>query len=215
MTIGPGVDERFPPTTFDARLGGPLEQIRRRTRRAIPAVMSSGRQRLTRACRGCPAMAPMSERFRLRAFLPSRRTGVQSRLKWTPSTMESVVASTDAAHFEHRRVVAYTRPGHHVPAGMRCRRCFRSCLSPTALSGVSGDIDGGRVGSALRTVSPPCRVARDLEPGHKVGTLRAALGFLDSEACTPRGDNGLPIFYDVGSRFLKPSRTGQRTALTS
>ena len=51
----------------------------------------------------------------------------------------------------------------------------------------------GQEGAPGRFKSPPrCRVDDDHEPGHKVGNLRAALGFLDSEACTPRNDSGTP-----------------------
>jgi hypothetical protein len=55
-----------------------------------------------------------------------------------------------------------------------------------------------------------CRVVRDLEPGHQVGFLRPALGFLDAEACTPRDDSE-PLRKDVGSRLTMPSRTTQGT----
>ena len=38
-------------------------------------------------------MAAMSERFTVSALRPTRRAGALSRVKWTPSTMQSVVTS--------------------------------------------------------------------------------------------------------------------------
>jgi hypothetical protein len=53
--------------------------------------VSGGRQRLTTAWRGVPAMAAMSERLTDSALRPSSRGGDHSRRKCTRSTRQSVL----------------------------------------------------------------------------------------------------------------------------
>ena len=145
---------------------------RRRARPRRRSGCPAGRQRLTDGVRGMPAMAAMSDRLTERALRPSSRGGVHSRRKCTSldeavggdegerAEVSTAAASspTPTATTRARRESARAGGG-----GARARR-----PRPTVRLGV----DHARTAPRVKKGPPAFAVwERDLEPGHKVGTL--------------------------------------------
>ena len=159
-TTGPVVSETLPPDDVHSGFGRTFEEAVVEARPRSDSGVVGGRQRLTVAWRGTPAIAAMSDRLTLRALRPRRRGGHHSRRKWTPSTRQSVVIRVRGPSPRRpRRRRSRSRPRARRGCGTRCLRRPRS---PMSLTGVSGLITR-ELPEARRKKAPRlCRVEGDL-----------------------------------------------------
>ena len=150
-------------------------------------------------------MAAISERLTERAFRPSRRAGVHSRWKWTPSTRLSVVTrARPEPPPPPRRPPA---PPRHRPPG-ECGRAG-GAGSPARRSR-----DRGRIGVSAGSKSrgpPRCRVEGDLNLVTRWEPY-APLQASSTRRHAHRGAMTGPLIKDVGSGLPDPSRTPQRAS---
>ena len=198
-TISPRVAVRLPPTRATpasaARSSSPSYRPSTQPKRHV------GRKAEAHRRVSCDAAhrGDVGEVDRQR-LAPEEARRALSRWKWTPSTRLSVVTSVRGA-VSSAAASSPTPTGTPVAVGMRPCRWRSSAFSPISPS----VLETGRVKVRLSALS--CGGCP--EPGHQVGVLSRASGFLDAEACSPRGESD-PLRKDVGSRLPYPSRARQR-----
>src|SRR5262245_37915035 len=118
------------------------------------ACMDAGRPSDSRARRGVPPMAAMSERFTASAFQPTSAGVLNRRSKWTPSTSASVVRISSAPRSGVTTAASSPMPtvSQAGAAGTRARICAMRSRSPTGaaaarpapspVEGLPGEFDG-------------------------------------------------------------------------